>query len=315
VFERFTEKARRVIFFARYEASASGSQVIEPEHLLLGLVREDRPLVVRLASGEEAVEKFRGKIEERVGSGQKISVSVELPLSRESKTVLVYARDESERLSHWHIGTEHLLLGLLRAKRSFVERILRESGIDLSIARKMIKESQAADSREGSEERAAVVVMAASHEAVRGVIPSPMFIDHIGIATQQLDEALKFWRDALGLNVVHVEEVAEQGVRVAMLPLGEPRIELLEPTGESSPVAKFMARRGAGIHHIAVRVPDIRAALERLKKSGATLIDHEPRKGAGGCLVAFVHPASTGGVLLELVEHAREESSLEPERH
>ena len=130
-----------------------------------------------------------------------------------------------------------------------------------------------------------------------------MKIEHIGIATRNIDDALEFWRDALGLRVVETEEVAEQGVRVAMLPVGEPRVELLEPTSEASPVAKFLEKRGAGIHHIAVRVEDIRATLGRLKEQGARLIDESPRVGAGGCLVAFVHPASAGGVLLELVEH------------
>ncbi|MDQ3746085.1 MAG: methylmalonyl-CoA epimerase [Acidobacteriota bacterium] len=133
-----------------------------------------------------------------------------------------------------------------------------------------------------------------------------MKIEHIGIATPRLDEALRFWRDALGLEVEHTEVVEEQGVRVAMLPVGEPRIELLEPTGADSPVAKFISKRGPGIHHVAVRVADIRAALARLKDEGARLIDEEPRRGAGGCLVAFVHPSSSGGVLLELVEHASE---------
>jgi methylmalonyl-CoA/ethylmalonyl-CoA epimerase len=130
-----------------------------------------------------------------------------------------------------------------------------------------------------------------------------MKIEHIGIATPRIEDSLKFWRDALGLEVVHTEEVAEQGVRVAMLPAGEPRVELLEPTGPDSPVAKFLEKRGPGIHHIAVRVPDIRAALARLKEEGARLIDEVPRVGAGGCLVAFVHPSAAGGVLLELVEH------------
>jgi methylmalonyl-CoA/ethylmalonyl-CoA epimerase len=130
-----------------------------------------------------------------------------------------------------------------------------------------------------------------------------MKIEHIGIATSGIDEALKFWRDALGLEVTHRETVEEQKVRVAMLPVGEPRIELLEPTGDDSPVAKFLEKRGAGIHHIAVRVNDIRASLARLKESGARLIDETPRVGAGGCLVAFVHPSAAGGVLLELVEH------------
>ena len=131
-----------------------------------------------------------------------------------------------------------------------------------------------------------------------------MKVEHIGIATRSIDDALKFWRDALGLEVRDTETVEEQGVRVSMLPVGEARIELLEPTGPSSPVAKFIEKRGPGIHHVAVRVADIRAALARLKAGGARLIDEEPRVGAGGCLVAFVHPSASGGVLLELVEHA-----------
>jgi methylmalonyl-CoA epimerase len=133
-----------------------------------------------------------------------------------------------------------------------------------------------------------------------------MKIEHIGIATRSIDDALRFWRDALGLEVRHTETVEEQGVRVAMLPAGEARVELLEPTGADSPVAKFIEKRGPGIHHVAVRVSDIRAALSRLKEGGARLIDEEPRRGAGGCLVAFVHPSSSGGVLLELVEHPAE---------
>jgi methylmalonyl-CoA/ethylmalonyl-CoA epimerase len=132
-----------------------------------------------------------------------------------------------------------------------------------------------------------------------------MKLEHIGIATRKLDEAVGFWRDALGLDVLDIEEVKEQKVRVAMLPVGEPRIELLEPTGDDSPIAKFLEKRGPGIHHIAMRVNDIRTTLARLKRNGARLIDETPRNGAGGCLVAFIHPASTGGVLLELVEHAK----------
>lgn len=134
-----------------------------------------------------------------------------------------------------------------------------------------------------------------------------MRIEHIGIATRTIEDALLFWRDALGLEVVHTEIVEEQKVRVAMLPVGEPRIELLEPTSDDSPIAKFIEKRGAGIHHIAVRVDDIRATLKRLQESGARLIDETPRVGAGGCLVAFVHPSSANGVLLELVEHKNSE--------
>jgi methylmalonyl-CoA epimerase len=131
-----------------------------------------------------------------------------------------------------------------------------------------------------------------------------MKIDHLGIATKGIEEALKFWEDALGLENVHTETVEDQKVRVAMLPVGESRIELLEPTSEDSPISNFLAKRGGGIHHIAVRVDDISASLARLKDQGARLIDEEPRIGAEGCLVAFVHPAASGGVLLELVQTA-----------
>jgi methylmalonyl-CoA/ethylmalonyl-CoA epimerase len=130
-----------------------------------------------------------------------------------------------------------------------------------------------------------------------------MKVDHIGIATRQLDEALTLWRDVLGLQVTSTEEVTEQGVRVAMLPLGESQIELLEPLSPNSPVGRFLEKRGPGIHHVALRVTDIRAALSQLKEKGIRLIDETPRLGAGGCLVAFIHPSSANGVLLELVQH------------
>ncbi len=129
-----------------------------------------------------------------------------------------------------------------------------------------------------------------------------MKINHLGIATKSIDEALKFWGDALGLENVHTEIVEDQKVKVAMLPLGESRIELLEPTSEDSPISKFLEKRGGGIHHIAVDVDDIEASLAQLKSQGMRLIDETPRVGAEGCLVAFVHPASSGGVLLELVQ-------------
>lgn len=129
-----------------------------------------------------------------------------------------------------------------------------------------------------------------------------MKINHLGIATKGIDEALEFWRDALGLENVHTEVVEDQKVRVAMLPIGESRIELLEPTSDDSPISKFIEKRGGGIHHIAVEVDDIEASLRQLKEKGMRLIDESPRIGAEGCLVAFVHPSSANGVLLELVQ-------------
>ncbi len=129
-----------------------------------------------------------------------------------------------------------------------------------------------------------------------------MKINHLGIATKEIEEALKFWEDALGLENVHTEVVEDQKVRVAMLPIGESRIELLEPTSEDSPITKFLEKRGGGIHHIAVEVENIEEALAKLKREGMRLIDEKPRIGAEGCLVAFVHPTSANGVLLELVQ-------------
>jgi methylmalonyl-CoA epimerase len=129
-----------------------------------------------------------------------------------------------------------------------------------------------------------------------------MKINHLGIATKGIDDALRFWSDALGLENVHTETVEDQKVRVAMLPLGESRIELLEPTSDDSPISKFLEKRGGGIHHIAIEVDDIEAALAKLKAQGMKLIDETARVGAEGCLVAFVHPSSANGVLLELVQ-------------
>jgi methylmalonyl-CoA/ethylmalonyl-CoA epimerase len=130
-----------------------------------------------------------------------------------------------------------------------------------------------------------------------------MKVDHIGIATPTIDEGLAVWRDALGFAPDSTEEVAEQGVRVCLLPVGDTHVELLEPLSAESAVGRFLAKRGPGIHHIAIEVRDIKASLAELKSKGARLIDETPRVGARGCLVAFVHPSSTNGVLLELVQH------------
>jgi methylmalonyl-CoA epimerase len=128
-------------------------------------------------------------------------------------------------------------------------------------------------------------------------------VDHIGIATNSIEEGLTVWRDALGLELNSTEEVAEQGVKVCMLAVGDTHVELLEPLGPDTSVGKFLAKRGPGMHHIAIEVKDIRGSLAELKSRGARLIDETPRVGAGGCLVAFIHPSSTNGVLLELVQH------------
>ncbi len=126
-------------------------------------------------------------------------------------------------------------------------------------------------------------------------------IDHLGIAVKSLDAALRFYEGLLGLGAAARETVATEKVKVAMLPVGGPRIELLEPTEPDSAVGRFLEKRGEGLHHVALRVPDLAAAVERLKAAGARLIN-EPRRGAGGHTYVFVHPASTGGVLLELIQ-------------
>ena len=124
-------------------------------------------------------------------------------------------------------------------------------------------------------------------------------IDHIGIAVNSIADAKKFWCDKLGLKVVREEEVAEQKVRVAILENG---IELLEPTSPDSPVAKFIEKRSEGIHHLTLQTGNLADRLNELKAAGVNLIDEKPRIGAGGAGIAFVHPKSTGGVLLELCE-------------
>jgi methylmalonyl-CoA/ethylmalonyl-CoA epimerase len=129
-------------------------------------------------------------------------------------------------------------------------------------------------------------------------------IDHIGIAVKDLGQALKFYRDILGVELAGTEEVAEQKVRVAFLPVGESKIELLESTDPEGPVAKFIAARGEGIQHIAFRVRDIEEKLRQLKELGVKLIDEQPRYGAGGARIAFIHPKAAGGVLVELCQRS-----------
>jgi len=125
-------------------------------------------------------------------------------------------------------------------------------------------------------------------------------LDHIGIAVSDLNAALAFYRDALGLEIQAPEEVASQRVRAHFIPAGEGALELLEATAEDSPIAKYVAKRGPGLHHITLRVDDIVAALAQLKARGVRLIDESPRPGAHESLVAFIHPASAHGVLVEL---------------
>lgn len=125
-------------------------------------------------------------------------------------------------------------------------------------------------------------------------------LDHIGIAVANLDEAVKFYTDMLGMELHGTETVAEQKVRVAFLPVGDSEVELLESTEPDGPIAKFIEAKGQGIQHLAFTVPDIEAALAELKAKGVRLIDEKPRYGAGGAKIAFLHPKATNGVLIEL---------------
>jgi methylmalonyl-CoA/ethylmalonyl-CoA epimerase len=128
-------------------------------------------------------------------------------------------------------------------------------------------------------------------------------LDHIGIAVRSVDERLAVYR-ALGLEASGSEEVASQKVRVAFLPLGGTRIELLEATAEDSPIAAFIARHGEGVHHLCIEVADVRATMSRAREAGLTVVSDEPQAGADGALVCFIHPRSTGGVLIELSQPA-----------
>lgn len=130
----------------------------------------------------------------------------------------------------------------------------------------------------------------------------PQKISHIGIAVPDIETAAKFYTEHLGLQLGGVEEVPDQKVKVAFLPIGEVRLELVQPTSPESPVAKFLEKNGPGVHHIAYQVADTAAEVERLKAAGVRMVDETPRKGAHNTRIAFVHPKASGGVLTELVQ-------------
>jgi len=132
-------------------------------------------------------------------------------------------------------------------------------------------------------------------------------IDHIGVAVEDLDAALELYADVLGMPVVHRETVAEQGVEAILLDVGENHVELLAPLGPDTPVGRFLAKKGPGLHHVAYQVADIEATLAALADAGTRLIDETPRVGIRNSRVAFVHPASTGGVLTEIVQPAEDQ--------
>lgn len=132
-------------------------------------------------------------------------------------------------------------------------------------------------------------------------------IDHIGVAVEQIEPALEFYRDSFRLELAHREVVQEQGVEAVLLDIGENHVELLAPLGADTPVGRFLAKNGPGLHHVAYQVSDIDATLEQLKQAGLELIDERPRIGIRGSRVAFMHPRATAGVLTEIVEPAGSE--------
>ena len=151
MFERYTERARRVIFFARYEASQFGSTTIETEHLLLGLIREDKNLTNRFLRNSSSLENIRKEIEGRTTIREKVSTSIDLPLSNECKRILAYANEEAERLNHRHIGTEHLLLGILREEKCVAAEMLHERGLRLVAIREELARSVPDSQAHGTE--------------------------------------------------------------------------------------------------------------------------------------------------------------------
>lgn len=131
---------------------------------------------------------------------------------------------------------------------------------------------------------------------------TPIKINHVAVVVEDVQAAIDFWRDALGLPLQHTERNEAEAVEIAFLPVGEGEIELIQPITEDSGVARYLAKKGAGLHHLCIEVEDIAAALERIAASGAELINDTPRSRPDGTLYAFVHPKSTGGVLLELYQ-------------
>jgi LAO/AO transport system kinase len=184
------------------------------------------------------------------------------------------------------------------------DRVERELGSMLSLANgdkpKPAIVHTVATTGEGVQKLLEAIENAAASAVAPATAPQPITIDHLGIAVNGLETALDFYRN-LGFDAAHRETVAAEKVNLAMLPAGQSRIELLEPASPDSSIAKYLEKRGPGLHHVALRVPDLNAAVERLRASGARLLN-EPRQGAGGHRYVFIHPASTGGVLLELVQ-------------
>jgi LAO/AO transport system kinase len=255
-----------------------------------GLARATAGLVTLLdAAGRDVV------IIETVGVGQS-----EVEIARLAQvTVLVLVPGSGDEVQALKAGVMEIagVFVINKADLPGVEKLaqeLHEVADDRPVLRTVASEGQ------GVAEVLAAV-RAAKPEGILRREPSGVRIDHLGIAVKSLDRALAFYENSLGLRSALREVVPQEKVTVAMLPLGDPRIELLQASEPGSVIDKFIEKRGEGLHHIALKVPDLAAAVDRLKTSGARILN-EPRTGAGGHLYVFVHPSSTGGVLLELIQ-------------
>jgi Clp amino terminal domain, pathogenicity island component len=245
MFERYTEKARRSIFFARYEASQFGSPYIETEYLLLGLLREDKALANRLFRSHPAAELIRKQIDGHSTPREKVSTSVDLPLSHECKRVLAYGAEESARLNHKHIGTSHLLLGLLREEASFAAQLLREQGLTVDSVREQVRQSEAPGSQDGSASFA------------------------------RLDQWLAELEARGGIWTVKQERVANRTTRFAIYAVDEPREN---PEGREMAPAEKLAQIQKRIDSI---VEEMERAIANHEFEKARFYSDEERKERG----------------------------------
>jgi uncharacterized protein (TIGR02246 family) len=245
MFERYTEKARRAIFFARYEASQYGSQTIETEHLLLGLLREDHALTRKVLGEKGGVQSLRDEIESRITRGERISTSVEVPLSAECTRVLIMAAEESERLAQKHVGTEHLLLGILREDDCFARRLLTARGLTLAWLREELASLSDNPQKKAPEEIVSVMRLAAAWgsgqaaEFARMFAADGQFVDPQGnlwIGPARIKEGAKLVFTAPGWAQTQgkIEDVQFVGSRAAMVTLvweavGAEKVEKANP--------------------------------------------------------------------------------------
>jgi uncharacterized protein (TIGR02246 family) len=245
MFERYTEKARRAIFFARYEASQYGSQTIETEHLLLGLLREDRALTRKVLGEKGGAQSLRDEIESRITRGERISTSVEVPLSAECTRILIMAAEESERLAQKHVGTEHLLLGILREDDCFARRLLTERGLTLAWLREELASPSDDPQKKAPEEIVSVMRLAAAWgsgqaaEFARMFAADGQFVDPQGnlwIGPTRIKEAARLVLTAPGWAQTQgkIEDVQFVGSKAAMVTLvweaaGAEKVEKANP--------------------------------------------------------------------------------------